>query len=55
LRPANRERCLINLHAAFGEIVRGIERILVRHLVDGQAFLLEPSGKDEIQRAVVRR
>jgi hypothetical protein len=51
LRPHDRQRRFVNLHAAFGEIVGGIDRVAVRHFVDVQAFLLEPAGKDEIERA----
>ena len=40
-----------NVPNDFGEIVGGIDGVAVRHFVEVEAFLLEPAGEDEIQRA----
>ena len=51
LRPHDRQRGLVDLYAALGEIVGRIHRILVGDFADIQTFLLQPAGKHEIERA----
>ena len=51
LRLRDRDRGLVDLHPVGREIVRGLDRIAIRHLLHVQARDLEPSGEIEPQRA----